>query len=153
MSNKLVPFSAKQHAAIDKATSPTRGKVVSSLLEGGTENGQEAVLEAALTEVARAGMAEAGFEVVKAAAMGVWHGSHAPAESVFRGPFGLEAALLVERLAFYAIVPQPRKKKLLCVVRPILPATDSASRDAFNAEFKRYLPDLQPLQSRHFSPD
>lgn len=150
---ELVPLSSRQHADIDKATPPNRGKVVSSLLEGGTENGQEAALEAALTKVARAGMAVAGLEVVKAAAIGVWHGTHVPQERVFQGPYATDAALLVERLAFYAIVPQPRKKELLCLVRPILPAAESALRSTFNAEFKRYLPDLQPLQSRHFSPD
>lgn len=69
------------------------------------------------------------------------------------GPFATDAALLVERLAFYAIATQPRKKYLFCVVRPLLPAAGSPSRAAFNVEFKLYLPDLQPLQSRHFSPD
>ncbi len=148
---ELVPLSARYHSEIDKATPLNRGKVMSSLLDGGTANGQEAALEAALTDVARKGMAVAGFEVIKAAAIGVWHGTHVPQERVLQGPFATDAALLVERLAFYAIVSQPRKKELLSLVRPLLPAAGSPPRAAFNVEFKRYLPDLQPLQTRHAS--
>lgn len=153
MSNKLVPHSSRQHTAIEKSAPLQRGPVLSSLLEAPEPNNSCAQLDAALTTVAQKGLGASGFEVAKTAALGVWHGSHVPAESVFRGPFALEAALLVERLAFYAIVSQPRKKALLSLVRPLLPAADSAMRAAFNVEFKRYLPDLQPLQSRHFSPD
>lgn len=148
---ELVPLSSQQHADIDKATPRKRGRVVSSLLEYGAASGQGAALEAALTTVALHGIALAGLEVVKAAAVGIWHDTHEPAEIVLQGPFGVEAALLVERLAFYAIVPQPRKKELLSLVRPLLPAAGSPSRTAF-IEFKRYLSDLQPLQSRHISP-
>lgn len=153
MSNKLVPLSSRQHTAIEKSAPLHRGPVLSSLLEAPAPYDLSALLEAALTAVAQKGLAASGVEVVKSAALGVWHGSHVPAESVFQGPFALEAALLVERLAFYAIVPQPRKKELLCLVRPSLAAAGGLSRTAFNAEFKRYLPDLQPLQGRHFSPD
>lgn len=150
MSNKLVPLSSRQHTAIEKSAPLHRGTVLSSLLDNHEPNSSCALLDAALTSVAQKGLGASGFEAVKSAALGVWHGNHVPAESVFRGTFALDAALLVERLAFYAIVSQSRKKDLLCVVRPLLPTAGSPSRAAFNVEFKRYLPALQPLQTRHY---
>lgn len=151
-SNKLVPLSSQQHTAIETAAPTQRGPVLSSLLDTTEPIDRSALLEAALTTVAKTGLAASGFEVVKSAALGVWHGSHVPAESVFQGSFLVEAALLIERLAFYAIVPQPRKKALLSLVSPLLPAAGSPSRTAFNTKFKRYLPELQPLQTRHAKP-
>lgn len=117
--------------------------------QSGADSETALPFERALTTVVQRGLEASGFGFVKSVALGVWHGSHLPAACVFQGPFASEAVLLVERLAFYAIVPQPRKKALLSLVGPLLPAGGSASRAAFNFVFKRYLPELQPLQTRH----
>lgn len=143
------PLTPQEHALIASAEPCTRGAVVSSLLESCASSACDFDFAAALTVVAQRGLASAGLAVVKTVAKGVWHGHHVPQKGVFQGPYEEEAALLIERLAIYAIVPQPRKKALLSLVRLLLPADESASRTVFNSEFKRYLPELQPLQTRH----
>lgn len=149
---EFIPLTPQQHLEIAKATPCTQGAVVSSLLDTCKSSASDSEFLAALTTVTQRGLAGAGQAVIEAAANGVWHSHHVPQECVLQGPYEVEAALLIERLAFYAIVPQPRKKALLSLVRRLLPAEGSASRTTFNTEFQRYLPALQPLQTRHARP-
>lgn len=67
-------------------------------------------------------------------------------------PLSHEAALLLERLAWYNIVAAPRKRALLAHAKLSLShQTQEADRKRFNTAFKRHLPGLQPLQSRHWA--
>lgn len=149
---ELIPLTPQQHVEIAKAAPWIEGAVVSSLLDTCKSSASDSEFIAALTKVTQRGLAGAGQAVIEATANGVWHSHHVPQECVLQGPYEVEAALLIERLAFYAIVPQPRKKALLSLVRLLLPAEGSASRTSFNTEFQRYLPALQPLQTRHARP-
>jgi hypothetical protein len=70
-------------------------------------------VDAALSEVARRGMLRVSFDVVKATALDVWYGSEVRDLTKLRGPYQKDVLFLVERLVYYNVVPQPRKKALL----------------------------------------
>jgi hypothetical protein len=106
---------------------------------------------AALTKVARQGLSHVDQAVVEAAAMGVWHGEEEPDLEVVFGPHLADAVDLVERLSYYNVVPQERKKKLLKQVRLLRGSSHLVQDSNFETTFRRFLPRLQPLQTRHFS--
>jgi len=105
----------------------------------------------ALQDVAARGMRHAEFESVQAVALAVWYGSTALDLATLNGPHATEAALLVERLGFYNVVPQPRKRELRAVTAPLLVAVDPAARAEFEKSYKAVLARLQPLQTRHYA--
>lgn len=72
------------------------------------------------------------------------------------GPHRDDAVSLVERLSYYNVVPQERKRLLLQEVRRLRAASsrpNEAPVDEFSGAFRRFLPDLQPLQTRHYAED
>lgn len=107
---------------------------------------------AALMRVAQQGLSHVDGRVVEAVAMGVWHGEEAPDLELATGPHLDDAMKLVERLSYYNVVPQERKKKLLGQVRRLRHSARGSNDSQFDSEFRRFLPRLQPLQTRHFRP-
>lgn len=108
-------------------------------------------LNAVLTQVAQRGLKCVEFEAVKDAALAVWYGTETPELSALQGPHAVEAVQLVERLSYYNVVPQPRKKALLGCARQALAARKAVSRTDFESAYKSFLPRLQPLQTRHYA--
>lgn len=106
-------------------------------------------LQDSLTLVAQQGLLNAAFEVAEAVALGVWYGADTPDFSKLPGAYRGDAVLLVERLAYYNVVSQERKRELLTLVRAEAPTPPPAAHDNFESAFKRHLPKLQPLQTRH----
>lgn len=110
-----------------------------------------ASLESVLTQVAQRGLARMDLAAVKAAALAVWYGTETPNFADLQGPHAADAMQLVERLSYYNLVPQPRKKALLGRVRVALSAHKDVARADFEATYKTFLPQLQPLQTRHYA--
>lgn len=107
-------------------------------------------LHDSLTVVATQGLSNVEFETVEAVALGVWYAEDTPAFSTLQGAHLGDAVLLVERLAYYNVVPQERKRELLALVRAVVHPPPQSTRDCFDVAFKRFLPKLQPLQTRHY---
>ena len=103
-----------------------------------------------LSLVAQRGLARVEFEVVRAVALALWYGVETPELAGLQGPHVAEAVQLVERLSYYNVVPQPRKKVLLGKVRKALEFLQSVTRTDFERAYKAFLPELQPLQTRHY---
>lgn len=108
-------------------------------------------LTAVLTQVAEQGLKCVGFDAVKDAALAVWYGTETPELDALQGPHSVEALRLVERLSYYNVVPQPRKKVLLGRARQALADFKEAGRADFELAYKTFLPQLQPLQTRHYA--
>lgn len=108
-------------------------------------------LNAVLTQVAQRGLRCVEFEAVKDAALAVWYGTETPELSTLQGPHSVEAVQLVERLSYYNVVPQPRKKALLGRARQALAVRQDVARADFESAYKAFLPRLQPLQTRHYA--
>lgn len=108
-------------------------------------------LESVLTQVAQKGLACVDLDAVKAAALAVWYGTETPNLADLQGPHAVDAMQLVERLSYYNLVPQPRKKALLGRVRTALSAHKEVARGDFESAYKIFLPQLQPLQTRHYA--
>lgn len=106
-------------------------------------------LQAALAAVAVQGLASAFYEDVECVARAIWHGDLVPRLDGLQGPHAAEAALLVERLSFYNLVPQARKQVLRACLGRLLEPVSAPGRAAVEQAYKRFLPRLQPLQSRH----
>jgi len=107
----------------------------------------------ALEKVAQQGLLHVDFEVVRQAALAVWHSQEGVDLEGVRGPYLGEAASLLERLSFYNVVAQDRKKTLLSQVRRVRSGSPVASNNnGFEAAYRKFLPQLQPLQTRHFAP-
>jgi len=107
-------------------------------------------LNAVLTQVAQRGLKCVEFEAVRDAALAVWYGTETPELDSLQGPHSDEAVQLVERLSYYNLVPQPRKKALLGRARQALAVRKEVARADFEAAYKTFLPQLQPLQTRHY---
>jgi hypothetical protein len=107
-------------------------------------------VDAALSEVARWGMLRVSFDVVKATALDVWYGSEVRDLTKLRGPYQKDVLFLVERLVYYNVVPQPRKKALLEEVRRAGGRFQDLENQQLEDRFNDFLPDLQPMQTRHF---
>ena len=105
----------------------------------------------ALDQVAKDGLLRVNFDVVKTVALYVWYGSEVCDLSRVQGPYQKDALFLVERLAYYNLVPQPRKKALLEQVRRAGGSFGDLDNEELEGRFNDFLPDLQPLQSRHFA--
>lgn len=109
--------------------------------------------EKTLTQLANAATSRdqgvLSFESVRAVAEGVWHSSLALGDHT---TLNEAAALLLQRLSWYCIVPQERKRLILAAIGPLLADTDACARYRFNRQFLRHLPRLQPLQTRHYVP-
>lgn len=108
-------------------------------------------LNEALARVASAGMLHADFETVRDVALGVWYGEESPAWGDLKGNHFTEAVLLVERLSYYNVVPQSRKKTLLPSCRLVLGTLSPVMAEDFEQGYKRLLPGLQPFQTRHYA--
>lgn len=108
-------------------------------------------LNAALARVASAGMLHTEFETVRDVALGVWYGEDCPTWSDMKGAYFTEAVLLVERLSYYNVVPQSRKKMLLASCRMVLGTLSPVMVEDFEQAYKKLLPRLQPFQTRHFT--
>lgn len=105
---------------------------------------------AAFMLVAQHGLSHVGFEAVRQAALVVWHGQDRVTFEGVHGPHLDEALYLLERLSFYNVVPKDRKKSLLSQVRQARATLlETVNVQAFEATYRKYLPDLQPLQTRH----
>lgn len=103
-----------------------------------------------LALVAAQGLSNVEFETVESVALDVWYGADTPDFSALGDAHIGDAVLLVERLAYYNVVPQDRKRVLLALVRAVVPTPSQCARDKFDMAFKRHLPKLQPLQTRHY---
>ena len=108
-------------------------------------------LNEALARVASAGMLHADFETVRHVALGVWYGEESPAWGDLKGNHFTEAVLLVERLSYYNVVPQSRKKTLLASCHLVLGALSPVMVEDFERAYKKLLPLLQPFQTRHYA--
>lgn len=106
-------------------------------------------LQDSLALVAQQGLSNVAFEVAEAVALGVWYGADTPDFSKLPGAHRGDAVLLVQRLAYYNVVSQERKRVLFALVRAVTPTPPQAAHDNFESAFKRHLPKLQPLQTRH----
>lgn len=107
-------------------------------------------VEAALTKVAQRGMSRVNLDDVKTAALDVWYGSEVRDLTKLSGPHHKDVLFLVERLSFYNVVPKPRKKALMQEVRRAGGRVEDLENQALEDRFNDFLPDLQPMQSRHF---
>lgn len=107
-------------------------------------------VDAALAEVARCGISRVNLDVVKAAALDVWYGSDVRDLTKVKGPHHKDVLFLVERLAYYNVVPQSRKKALLAQVRRAGGTFEDLSNQVLEDAFNDFLPELQPMQSRHY---
>lgn len=103
-----------------------------------------------LREVARVGLRHAPYSAVEAVALAVWYGTEVPDFSPVEGRSLTGAALLVERLRCYNVVPQARKRVLGECVRTLVAQVTTSDQAEFEQDYKRHLSRLQPLQSRHF---
>lgn len=108
-------------------------------------------LDTVLTQVAQRGLRRVEFETVRDAALAVWYGAETPELESLQGPHSDEAVQLVERLSYYNVVSQPRKKVLLGRARQALASHKGVARVDFEAAYKAFLPRLQPLQTRHYA--
>ena len=106
--------------------------------------------QAALSEVAQRGMPHVGLNVMKAAALDVWYGSEVRDLSKLKGPHQKDVLFLVERLAYYNVVSQPRKKALLQTVRQAGGRFEDLNNPVLENVFNDFLPELQPMQTRHY---
>lgn len=107
----------------------------------------------ALGRVAQMGLASAGLESARAVALAVWHEQGRLDLHGLGGPHLSDALSLVERLSLYNVVPQSRKQELLGQVRRLRAATGAGLGIlGFEAAYRKLLPELQPLQTRHYSP-
>ena len=107
-----------------------------------------------LSQVARHGLACADESLVESVALAVWYGMDVPEVSDLQGSHSDEALRLVERLTYYSVASQSRKKQLLAAVRAFRAQQQmelTEEDQSFNREFLRFLPRLQPLQTRHFA--
>lgn len=77
-------------------------------------------LNEALRKVAQQGLSRAGFDAVEAVARAVWHSDSLPDFAAVQGSFEDQAVWLLQRLSFYNIVAQPRKKASLAQTRQAL---------------------------------
>ena len=109
-------------------------------------------VDSAIAEVAKIGLAHANFGVVKQIALFVWYGSEVKDFTQFDGPMHADMLFLVERLTYYNVVPQPRKKALLANIRQAGGTFANMQNSQLENSFNRFLPELQPMQSRHFVP-
>jgi hypothetical protein len=107
-------------------------------------------VEAALSEVALRGMSHVNLDVVKTAALDVWFGSQVRDLTKLKGPHQKDVLFLVERLTYYNVVPQSRKKALLEKVRQAGGRFEDLNNPVLEDVFNDFLPDLQPMQTRHF---
>jgi hypothetical protein len=106
---------------------------------------------AALGRVAQLGLSVAGLEAARAVALDVWHEQGGLDLRELAGPYLSDALSLVERLSLYNVVPQARKQELLGQVRRLRAATGAGLGVlGFEAAYRKLLPDLQPLQTRHY---
>ena len=105
---------------------------------------------AALTEVARSGLAQAPVDLIKLIAIDIWYGTHVRDLSLLRGSHHKEMLFLVERLTYYNVVPQERKRALLASVRLAGGTFWDLQNPVLEAIFNGFLPELQPMQTRHF---
>ncbi len=107
----------------------------------------------ALGRVAQLGLATAGLETACAVALAVWHEQGRLDLQELSGPHLSDALSLVERLSLYNIVPQARKQELLGQVRRLRAATGAGLGIlGFEAAYRKLLPELQLLQTRHCNP-
>jgi len=67
-----------------------------------------------------------------------------------QGPFKADLLFLVERLTYYNIVPVSRKKALLQEIRRAGGKFEDLGNTELENRFNDFLPDLQPMQTRHF---
>lgn len=85
--------------------------------------------------------------------MAVWHEQGRLDLHDGVGPPLSDALSLVERLSLYNVVPQSRKQELLGQVRRLRAATGAGLGIlGFEATYRKLLPELQPLQTRHYHP-
>lgn len=106
----------------------------------------------ALGRVAQLGLAIAGFDAARVVALAIWHEQGRLDLHDLGGPHLSDALSLVERLSLYNLVPQSRKQELLGQVRRLRAATGAGlGMLGFEAAYRKLLPELQPLQSRHYS--
>jgi hypothetical protein len=107
---------------------------------------------AALAKVAQQGLLHVDFDVVQQAALAVWHTHEEVNLESVQGPYLGEAVRLLERLSFYNVVNQDRKKALLSQVRRFEGmAQVTVKAPEFETAYRKFLPRLQPLQTRHFA--
>jgi len=106
--------------------------------------------QAALSEVAQKGMTQVKLDVMKAVALDVWYGSEVRDLSKLEGPYRKDVLFLVERLTYYNVVPQSRKKALLQTVRQAGGRFEDLNNPVLEGRFNDFLPDLQPMQTRHY---
>jgi hypothetical protein len=95
-------------------------------------------------------MVHVDLETVEATALTVWYGSVVPDLEKVQGPHKREALFLLERLTYYNVVPQPRKKELLSKVRQAGGRFEDLNNSTLESLFSKFLPSLQPMQTRHF---
>lgn len=106
----------------------------------------------ALSAVAQQGLSQVSADVVHRAALAIWYGQGTvDLASVQGAPHAGDALSLVERLSFYNLVERGRKRELL---RQVGQAREKwatpCDMQAFEAAYRRFLPGLQPMQTRHF---
>jgi hypothetical protein len=106
--------------------------------------------ETALSKVARVGMSRVDSSTVEATALDVWYGSDVPDLSKVTGPHKKDVLFLVERLTYYNVVPQSRKKALLTQVRQAGGKFEDLDNAGLESYFNNFLPSLQPMQTRHY---
>lgn len=111
-----------------------------------------AEVTAAFKRVATLGLRAAGLDTVTLAALGVWHGALPNMNEVF-GPHEEDAFDLLERLSFYNVVSLDRQRQLLSQVQAHRKSSRLGGSRTFEEGFNKYLPELQPLQTRHFVPE
>ncbi|OIQ80674.1 hypothetical protein GALL_375710 [mine drainage metagenome] len=107
----------------------------------------------ALAKVARRGLRHVDVGSVRTTALAVWYGRGSLDLDHATGPHRGDAVSLVERLSYYNVVPQERKRYLLQEVRRLRAdaGMNETPADEFGRAFLQFLPDLQPLQTRHYA--
>ena len=88
---------------------------------------------------------------MKTAALDVWYGTEVRDLTKVEGPHRKDVLFLVERLAFYNVVPKTRKKAIVQEVRRAGGLSEFLDDPKLEDRFNDFLPELQPMQTRHFA--
>lgn len=107
-------------------------------------------INSALAKVALFGLAHTPIDLIKLIAIDIWYGTDVRDLSLLRGPQYKDMLFLVERLTYYNVVPQERKRALLAIVRLAGGTFWDLQNPVLEAIFNSFLPELQPMQTRHF---
>lgn len=118
-------------------------------------------LDGTLVELGRQGLAQADSELVVQIAKVLWYSTEIPNLAEMPAAHRNDVGYVIDRLARFNVVPKERKLRLLAAIEPFKGnASQSAptlGKDPLavawgaSADMSRFMPDLIPLQTRHYA--